>query len=401
MINSQMLDSVAQSINKVANTNLSFEGVEQYARDVNVFKQLNVDAFKNSKVFANSKNAQAYYEFAETYINENGKQTFKNNLERKLTGTAQEVDWLRDKKGSLDRVFNKTKLIGAEQANAPGIDGLNTNRLTNKSVGVSIKTAKSNKGLVTNAKDVIKAIEKGSLEPTDEVVGSKGMKTAVNKYLDKAIEVANDNNDTEKLKKLQSAKENLKVSELGTKNTTKASTDRLMEKMKNGKANPNVTLGEVGKQMKQGAVIGAAVNVSIASIKGYLDYKNGKVTKEEAFISIGKEGIKGALLGGAMAGVSIFIPGGPIGFFAGMAIGIYFGKVTQNILEEIYGEGSFRAILKSYEYIQASVIKLSELLEVIKENEMIIEKNHKKIKQLNQNINKKKIKIEDMLGDLK
>lgn len=400
LVSSQALDTVAKGINKVANTNLAFEGSKQYARDINVFKQLNEDAFKNSKVFANAKNAQNYYDFAESYYNGSNKQTYLKNLERKLNGTAQEVDWIRDRKGALSRIFNKTKLIGNEQANAPGIDGVTTNRVTGKITGVSVKTANGNKGLVTNAKDVIKAIDNNTLKPTDEVVGTKGMKEAVNKYLDKAIQQATDNGDKQRIEKLKITKEKLKIKELGTKNKTKESTNRLMNKMKDGKATPSATIKGVGKQMKQGALIGAAVNVSISSVKGYLDYKNGKITKEEAFINIGKEGAKGAIIGGAMAGISVFIPGGPIGFLAGMAIGIYIGKLTQNILDEVFGQGSFKSILKSYGYIQGNIIKLSELLEVIKQNEKIIEDNHKEIRRRNSNINTKNENIKNILGDL-
>lgn len=51
LISSQSLDGVAKSINKIANTNLTFEGSKQCARDIQVFQQLNVDAFSNSGVF--------------------------------------------------------------------------------------------------------------------------------------------------------------------------------------------------------------------------------------------------------------------------------------------------------------------------------------------------------------
>ncbi|WP_204195093.1 hypothetical protein [Staphylococcus sp. GFQ9D221P] len=48
LISTQALDGVAMSINKIANTGLTFEGSKQCARDIQVFQQLNVDAFKNS-----------------------------------------------------------------------------------------------------------------------------------------------------------------------------------------------------------------------------------------------------------------------------------------------------------------------------------------------------------------
>lgn len=157
--NTQVLDEVAMSINKIANTSLTFEGSKQCARDIQVFQQLNVDAFKNSGVFNEPKLAQRYVQSGGTSI--------ENNLKRKLTGTAQEVDWLRNRKGSLTRIFEKAKLVGEETANAPGIDGMVKNRITGTESGVSVKNSISNKGLGTNVRDVLKAIDKGTINPDD------------------------------------------------------------------------------------------------------------------------------------------------------------------------------------------------------------------------------------------
>ncbi|MEJ7304559.1 hypothetical protein WL900_15425, partial [Staphylococcus caprae] len=60
LISTQALDGVAKSINKIANTNLTFEGSKQCARDIQVFQQLNVDAFKNTGVFNDPKMGQKY-----------------------------------------------------------------------------------------------------------------------------------------------------------------------------------------------------------------------------------------------------------------------------------------------------------------------------------------------------
>lgn len=158
LISTQALDGVAMSINKIANTGLTFEGSKQCARDIQVFQQLNVDAFKNSGVFNEPKLAQRYVQSGGTSI--------ENNLKRKLTGTAQEVDWLRNRKGSLTRIFEKAKLVGEETANAPGIDGMVKNRITGKESGVSVKNSISNKGLGTNVRDVLKAIDNGFYNST-------------------------------------------------------------------------------------------------------------------------------------------------------------------------------------------------------------------------------------------
>ncbi|MHD0368768.1 hypothetical protein ACY2C8_00630 [Mammaliicoccus sciuri] len=123
---------------------------------------MNVDAFKNSGVFNEPKLAQRYVQSGGTSI--------ENNLKRKLTGTAQEVDWLRNRKGRLTRIFEKAKLVGEETANAPGIDGVVKNRITGTESGVSVKNSISNKGLGTNVRDVLKAIDKGTINPDDRIV---------------------------------------------------------------------------------------------------------------------------------------------------------------------------------------------------------------------------------------
>ena len=152
LVSSQTLDQVANGINKLSNTNINFEGSHQMARDIQVFKQLDIDPFNKSKVFSSSENARTYLEGA----NENQ----LRNLKRKISGTAQEVDWLRDSKGKLNEILNRAELVGKEHPNAPGIDGKYVNRITGKETGVSVKTSTSNKGLGTNVSDVLEALKK-------------------------------------------------------------------------------------------------------------------------------------------------------------------------------------------------------------------------------------------------
>lgn len=392
LISTQALDGVAMSINKIANTGLTFEGSKQCARDIQVFQQLNVDAFKNSGVFNEPKLAQRYVQSGGTSI--------ENNLKRKLTGTAQEVDWLRNRKGSLTRIFEKAKLVGEETANAPGIDGMVKNRITGKESGVSVKNSISNKGLGTNVKDVLKAIDKGTINPDDRIVGTKGTKNSVEKMLNKNIDKVVKEGNQELLEKLKIAKDEMKVQEIGNFEDAKNSTERLTNKVKSGEAYSRINSKMVAKQMRNGGVIGAAVSFSTASISNYLKYKNGEITREKAFSEIGQETCSGAIIGSAMGGLSLFFPPGAIGFAAGIAVGMYVSKTTQNVMNEVFGKGAFEQILHSSGYIYGTTMNLKTLLNEIEINEIKISENHTNMRNSEKNINKMSENISNILEDL-
>lgn len=392
LISTQALDGVAMSINKIANTGLTFEGSKQCARDIQVFQQLNVDAFKNSGVFNEPKLAQRYVQSGGTSI--------ENNLKRKLTGTAQEVDWLRNRKGSLTRIFEKAKLVGEETANAPGIDGMVKNRITGKKSGVSVKNSISNKGLGTNVRDVLKAIDKGTINPDDRIVGTKGTKNSVEKMLNKNIDKVVKEGNQELLEKLKIAKDEMKVQEIGNFEEAKNSTERLTNKVKSGEAYSRINSKMVAKQMRNGGVIGAAVSFSTASISNYLKYKNGEITREKAFSEIGQETCSGAIIGSAMGGLSLFFPPGAIGFAAGIAVGMYVSKTTQNVMNEVFGKGAFEQILHSSGYIYGTTMNLKTLLNEIEINEIKISENHTNMRNSEKNINKMSENISNILEDL-
>ncbi|WP_239700889.1 hypothetical protein [Mammaliicoccus sp. D-M17] len=392
LISTQVLDEVAMSINKIANTGLTFEGSKQCARDIQVFQQLNVDAFKNSGVFNEPKLAQRYVQSGGTSI--------ENNLKRKLTGTAQEVDWLRNRKGSLTRIFEKAKLVGEETANAPGIDGMVKNRITGTESGVSVKNSISNKGLGTNVRDVLKAIDKGTINPDDIIVGTDGTKNSVEKMLNKNIDKAVKEGNQELLEKLKIAKDKMKVQEIGNFEEAKNSTERLTNKVKSGEAYSRINSKMVAKQMKKGGIIGAAVSFSTSSLFNYLKYKNGEITREKAFAEIGQETCSGAIIGSAMGGLSLFFPPGAVGFATGIAVGMYISKTTQNVMNEIFGKGAFEQILHSSGYIYGTTMNLKTLLNEIEINEIKISENHTNMRNSEKNINKMSENISNILEDL-
>jgi len=359
LITSQDLNTTAQAVNKVLNTNLTFEGTKQFARDIQVFQRMNAEAFSKSGVFSSAESVKDYLA--------NATEGQAETLKRKLTGAAQEVDWLNFKRDQLSNLWEKSTLLNK---NAPGIDGETINRFTGKTVNsTTIKATVSDDYVGNRVQEVAEAIKKGTATEQDVIVGVKGTKEAVEK-----IGLKNP------------------VTELNTADTIKESTERIAKKIEQGQAATSVTIQDAAKRMCNGAVIGAAVGLTISSVVNYIKYKNGNITKEEAFRDIGEDTVKGTLIGGTMAGVTIFLPGGPIGFVAGMAIGIYFNATFTNILDEIFGKGAFLAIMESSDYVAGTAKNLADCVAQIEADERRIAQTTKSInakkQEINENINK-------------
>lgn len=371
LITSQALDGVAQTVNKVAGTNFAYEGTRQAARDIHVFAKLNSDSFRNSGQFANAQTAQ------ETLANSS--EGFQRYLRGRLNGTGQEIDWLEWRSGKLDNLLYKYQL---PDGNTVGYDGIKVNRFTGKTVErITIKAAEGHSGLHTNAVDIAEALEKGTLNPNDSVFGIDGLGDEIKKVLDKKISIAQEQGNTELVDKFQEAKRHLKIKEMGSTDTVKASTERTTKKIKTGKANTTVTGSELGAKMAQGAVIGAAVALTLSSITNYIKYKNGEITEDEAFRDIGEDTVKGLITGGAMAGISLFLPGGPIGFIAGIAIGMYINAVCTNALDEVFGKGAYEQILHSYGYIAGTAKNIEEMLQAYQRHMQKIDRNLNKMSE--------------------
>lgn len=349
LVTSQLLDKVAQGINKLAGTNLSYEGTQQFARDIQVFKRLNEEAFSRSGVFSSPENAKAYLENVLKVAKD--KPGALRSLESKLTGSSQEVDWLRMKQGKLSSIWQKNTLLNG---NAPGVDGVTVNRFTGKEI--SRTTIKASKNPMTSnstgIKDVAEAIEKGTATEKDIIFGPKGTAAAA-----KEAGLSNP------------------VVEKNTAKQIQESNERLKQKILEGQATTAPTLQQVGQKMTQGAVVGAVVSVTVSGITNYIRYKNGELSGEEAFSNVGEETLKGALVGGAMGAVTIFLPGGAIGFVAGMAIGVYFSQTCTNILDEVFGKGAYGAILNAYGYVYGMTFNLADYYKKIEMNEKKTQKN--------------------------
>lgn len=358
LITSQSLDHASQAVNKVVGTNLTYEGTHQFTRDIQVFQKLNSDSFSRCGYFRDAATAK------DTLANSGD--GFKRYLTARLNGTGQEVDWLREMNGKASSILNKASL---PDGNTVGYDGIVKNRLTGNTIErVTIKAANSPKNINTNINDVMEALKKGTLKPTDQLLGIEGTKDAFNKTIEREIAKAQASGDTQYLKTLQQAKSGLKISESSTPEGIKKSSDRLMQKIENGKAATQVTFEDVASKMCQGAVVGAAVSLTVSGITSFIKYKNGTISKEEAFGKIGEDTVKGALIGGAMSGITIFLPVGVIGFAGGIAIGIYLNAAFKNILDEVFGKGAYEQILNSCGYVAGTCKNIEEMLREFENN---------------------------------
>jgi len=305
LISSQMLDKAAQGINRIVGKQLSYEGTQRFARDIQVFKRLNEEPFSRSGAFSTPEKAKSYYENvlkAEEKFRADGKKRPGplTGFESKLAGYGQEVDWLRMKKGEISSIYQKSRLF---DHNKPGVDGETINRFTGKRI--SRTTIKASKNSMTKnstgIKDVKEAIEKGTATDKDIIFGTKGTEHAArNAGLENPVVEKN------------SAKQ--------IQNSNK----RLEQKISDGQAVIALAMQQVGQKMIQGAIVGATVAVTVSTITTYVRYKSGELTIKEAFGFVAEDALKGVLVGAAMGAVTIFLPCGVIGFVAGIAIGVYF-----------------------------------------------------------------------------
>ena len=379
LITSQALEGLAKGVNQIAGTKLSYEGTQQFARDIQVFKRLNEEAFVRSGVFANPESAQQYLN--------NATAGQMKNLVAKINGSGQEVDWVRFEQGKLSSLFQKSELLNK---NAVGVDGVTYNRFTgNEITRVTVKATQSNSGLNTNVQQVVKAAKLGRLDPNETVFGVQGTEEALAKKLTKEIAYAESQGDMQLANRLRETKDNIKVIEYNTPNGVQEDNVRMMDKIKNGEAVASPTLQQVGEKALQGAVVGAAVSLTVSAITNYVRFKNGQLTAREAFSEISEETIKGALVGGAMGAITIFLPGGAVGFVSGMAIGIYINKICSNILDEIYGKGAYGTILNSSGYVYGMTLNLADQYEKIRKSNNITNANLHKVydnrKQIDKN----------------
>ena len=376
LITGQGINRVAQKVNSLVGTNLSYEGTQQFARDIQVFRRLNEEPFSRSGHFSNPESAKSYFENVKKLAenSKNGPNAI-SSFEGKLTGYSQEVDWLRQKHGSLAAIFEKNTLL---ENNAEGVDGVTINRFTGKEI--SRTTIKASKNPMTanstGIRDVKEAIRKGSTTSKDIIYAPEGTKLAAEK-----------------------AGLSNPVVEKNSYSQIQESNQRLEEKIMNGQATTAPTLEQVGQKMLNGAIVGAVVAVSISSITSYIRYKNGELTIEEAFKEVTEETLRGSIVGAGMGAVTVFLPGGVIGFVAGMAVGVYFNKLCSNVLDEVFGKGAYGVILNSSGYVYGMISNLADCYAEIASNNRRVKRDLNSIQHTQKEIYDNFALFEKMKGE--
>ncbi len=358
LISTQALDGVAQRVGSLMGKELTYEGTQQFARDIQVFKRLNEEAFVRCGAFSTPEAAKAYMEKATP-----GQ---LKTLLAKINGSGQEVDWLREQSGRLSSLMQKNDLLNK---NAVGVDGVVYNRFTGSEITrVTIKTAQTRGGLNTNVQGIVKAIKLDRLQPNETVYGVEGTKTALMEKLTKEINYAQRCGDTQLVKKLQQAQKGLKVIENNTLEGVSKDAARMFNKIGAGNAVTQASASQVLSKAANGGIIGAAISLTVSGITNYVRYKNGELTKNETFREIGEDTAKGAIIGAGLSTVTIFLPAGPLGIIGGLAVGIYLNATCTNLLDEIFGKGAYGAILDASGYIYGTTYNLGEQLKEIEQN---------------------------------
>jgi hypothetical protein len=317
----------------------AFEGTHQFVRDIEI-AQLLQSKFPNMPY----DSAEGFKAWLQERL-EGSVQSRANALSRLQGDGAGEVDFIREMAGELRSLFTKIDYArgadGQIASNIPGIDAVEINRFTGKIINeFQIKTLRSSDSIPETLKAFL---ENKDYNPNITLVGPKELVDAA---------------------KAQGLPNPTKV--MGTLQENAESARALETKVQSGAMLTELTPAAVAQKMAGGAAIGAVLSLGISSLFSYIAYKQGKISKDAMLRKIGKDTAKGAITGGAMAGLSLFIPGGVIGF----GIGFVVGSTLRLALDNAFGDGLFAEVLDLTRSVQANVkllhqgsIYMAELVE--------------------------------------
>lgn len=321
------------------------DNTEQYVRDVEVFRVLK-SKFSNSGMFESPEAAQNWLE--EHLANNPDSEGIPNAVLYRLQGDgAGEVDAMRQFNGSLKGVFQRAEFIrdadGSIPSNTPGVDLRITNRITGDIVEeVQVKSGWSVKE-AAHRKTVSAFRDSSTYDPSTVFAAPK-----------EAVEQAEDMGLPNRLMSVGDVKSN------------KESGKRLAGLIEDGAeaVEGRFTVMGVAEQAAQGALVGAVVTASIASIGAFLAMKRGEISKVEAAKIVGVEASRGAVVGTVLSGAAVFFPPGAVG----IGVGVVVGMQVRRIVDIAYGKGAFAELVKSMDAIEASIEITSSGIALIEES---------------------------------
>lgn len=306
-----------------------FEGTDAFVREIQIAQTLQ-DKFPNVEAFKTAKGFKMWLE--EQMQGSNN--AAANALSRIQGDAAGEVDFIREMQGSIRSMFTKVDFPrnadGRIISNTPGIDAVEINRFTGEIIReYQVKTLRSADSINSTLKDFL---SNDHYKPTTVLVGPQEL-------IDRAQEIGIPN----------------PTKVMGTLQDKQNSAQELSNKVLNEQLALNMTAGAVAEKAIGGAVIGCAISITISSLLSYMQYRAGTITFDEIKRRLAKEGVKGAITGGALAGLSLFIPGGVIG----LGVGFVVGTSLRRLLDEAYGDSMFGEVLRTTQAVHANVQMLA------------------------------------------
>lgn len=302
-----------------------FEGTDAFVREIKIAQTLQ-EKFPNMDAYKSAEGLRDWLAERLQMSNSAG----ANALSRIQGDAAGEVDFIREMQGNIRSLFTRTDFPRNEDgrivSNNPGIDAVEINRFTGDIVNeYQIKTLRSADSIDQTLEDFL---NNDAYKPTTVLVGPQEL-------IDRAHELGIPN----------------PTKVMGTLQDNLQSAQELSDKILSGQLAVGMTPGAVAGEMIGGAGIGAAISVTVSSLVTYLQYKSGNITFDEMKLKLAKDGVKGAITGGALAGLSLFIPGGLIGAGIGYTVGI----TLRRLLDEAYGDGMFAEVMKLTGAVHANV----------------------------------------------
>ncbi|MFC5405101.1 hypothetical protein [Cohnella soli] len=258
-----------------------------------------------------------------------GHQAAANAVSRIQGDAAGEVDFVRSVQEGIHNPFHQFDFVrnadGRITSNFPGIDAVEVSRLT---------------GDIVNAYQVKTLRTMASIDPTiDQFINGDQYNEQITlvgpkELIDRAKELGLPN----------------PTKVMGTIQGNNDSAQHLSEQFLSGHMETGMSVGSIADKVVGGSVIGAAISVTVSGLLYYMQYRSGRMTFQEFKVRTAQSCAKGAITGGALAGLSLFIPGGLVGW----GIAFTVGTGLRRLLDEGFGNGTFGEVLRTTHAVHAN-----------------------------------------------